>query len=121
MSYILVFLGGGVGSVVRYAISILINQHYSTQFPAATLVVNALSSFILGLLMSAMVVKPAITENYRLLLATGFCGGFSTFSAFAMDLSLLLKNGMYWFAIANMIISVIVCVFAFILGTWIRQ
>lgn len=90
---LLVFLGGGAGSVLRYSTSLLGEKFMTVSFPFATLMVNGAGCFTIGLL-SGILLKNNQTDA-RLLLITGFCGGFTTFSAFAQEnLNLIQTNQM---------------------------
>ena len=88
---LLVFLGGGAGSVLRYGISQFLNL--SGKIPYGTLTVNILGSLLIGFLIGLSLRENLLTSNTMLLLITGFCGGFTTFSAFSYENQLLLKNG----------------------------
>jgi CrcB protein len=88
---LLVFIGGGAGSVMRYSTSLLSEKFMTISFPLATLMVNGAGCFIIGLL-SGIFLKNNQTDT-KLLLITGFCGGFTTFSAFAQEnLNLIQTN-----------------------------
>ena len=91
-SFLLVFLGGGLGSGLRYLITIAMNQ-YSKVLPFGTFTVNMLGCFLTGLILGYAQKENTLTSNQTLLLATGFCGGFTTFSAFANENLELIKNG----------------------------
>lgn len=91
---LLVFVGGGFGSVVRYFISKWLNNIENT-IPYGTLTVNVMGSLLIGLVIGYFVEGSNMSEEQTLLLATGFCGGFTTFSAFAYEHHLFLKNGDY--------------------------
>lgn len=119
MAYILVFIGGGIGSIFRLFIGNYVQQWRPSQFPIATIIVNVLSAFILGLLLSWLATKPSGYNQYRLFFATGFCGGFSTFSMFTADLFNYIKNGFIWMAIINIIISVVACLLALWMGSFL--
>lgn len=115
MNYFLVFLGGGLGSITRFAISrMFISQ--PNQFPVATLVSNSASSFILGLLLGCFFYKQTPNEPVHLLIATGFCGGFSTFSAFSYETFMLINAGHYKTALANIFLNLMVCYLAVAAG-----
>lgn len=88
---ILVFIGGGFGSVLRFIISKYIN--HSGGFPVGTFVANVLGSLIIGLILGLALKQNSLTENQTLLLGTGFCGGFTTFSTFAYENQSFLRSG----------------------------
>ena len=94
LSWLIVFLGGGVGSCCRYTISKIINEQIETVFPWGTLTVNLLGCLVIGILISLIERFP--THPYwTLFLVTGFCGGFTTFSSFSLENNLLLRNQEY--------------------------
>ena len=88
---LLVFLGGGAGSVLRFLISKKLNE--ATVLPLGTLVVNIVGSLIIGYVLGLAYRQEVLSTNGVLLLATGFCGGFTTFSAFAYENQIFLKTG----------------------------
>lgn len=91
---ILVFLGGGAGSALRFIISRFLNP--STGIPYGTLIVNLLGSLLIGFLFGLSLKQNLLSPNSMLLLATGFCGGFTTFSAFSYENQVLIKNGEFF-------------------------
>ena len=91
-SFLLVFLGGGLGSALRYLVVSTMNQ-YSKVLPFGTFTVNMLGCLLIGLILGYAQKENTLTSNQTLLLATGFCGGFTTFSAFANENLELIKNG----------------------------
>jgi fluoride exporter len=115
MNYLIVFIGGGLGSVARYAAGKYIGIQAGNSLPFATITVNAISSFILGLLAVKIVQRPDDSSLW-LLIAVGFCGGFSTFSAFTLELFDFMKNGMVTLALINIAVSVSVCLLTIWLG-----
>lgn len=90
---LLIFLGGGAGSVARYAISRLLNP--VSGFPLGTFTVNMLGSVFIGFLLGLVLKQNMFSTNTTLLLVTGFCGGFTTFSAFAYENHVMLRTGDY--------------------------
>ena len=91
-SFLLVFLGGGLGSALRYLVASAMNQ-YSKVLPFGTFTVNILGCLFIGMILGYAQKENTLTSNQILLLATGFCGGFTTFSAFANENLELIKNG----------------------------
>ncbi len=88
---ILVFLGGGAGSMLRFLISKVLNNN--TVLPLGTLIVNVMGSLLIGLFLGMAYRNQSFSPNTLLFLATGFCGGFTTFSAFSYENQLFLKAG----------------------------
>lgn len=81
---LLVLIGGGTGSVLRYAVSLAIGRHGETGFPSATLSVNLSGCLLIGILAGLNTGQP-LNENLKLLLITGLLGGFTTFSAYSLE------------------------------------
>ena len=105
--WLAVFLGGGAGSIVRYAISQLFHRfEMKGAFPWATLSANLLATALLAWLIMRFEVNLPGKEQWRALLAIGFCGGFSTLSTFSMENFQLLRDGLLGFALLNIVISV---------------
>ncbi len=105
-----VFLGGGLGSIARYGISEVVKYNFKTVFPTATLCSNIISCVILGLAVGLFYDKIGANQTLRMLVIIGFCGGFSTFSSFSFETVELMRTGNIAIAIANILISVSVCV-----------
>jgi fluoride exporter len=114
MNWLLVFIGGGLGSLVRYAISLIFNK-LDNNFPLATLVSNVVACFIIGILVG-LTMKGQLPDQQRLLFVTGFCGGFSTFSTFSNETIQLWMNGNTTHAFLNIIFSLILCILATFIG-----
>jgi fluoride exporter len=106
-------LGGALGSMLRYAACLFFTTKY---FPAATLLVNILGSFIIGLVLALSVKDENFLNNWKLFLATGICGGFTTFSAFSAENVALLQNGKYLIALLYITLSIVLGIAAAWLG-----
>lgn len=107
-----VFIGGGIGSVLRYLIGIQFSKS-SLSLPVATLFANLISCFIFAVAIWAFNAKLQSNGNLKLFLLTGICGGLSTFSAFSYETFELLKQQNYLWASANILISLFLCVLIF--------
>lgn len=89
---VLVFIGGGTGSVLRYLIGKLLNNS-ETGIPYGTFAANVLGSLLIGIILGLAAKNESLSQSHTLLLATGFCGGFTTFSTFAYENHIFLKSG----------------------------
>ncbi len=99
-NFLIVGLGGGAGSMLRYAVQKIFNAQSAATFPAGTLLVNISGCFLIGIFWSLASRSLAWNEEMKLLLMTGFCGGFTTFSAFTLEgIGLLKENKMALFLI----------------------
>lgn len=110
LAYIAVFVGGGLGSLLRWKISSVIP--YSEGFPWATFIANVAASTILALAAIFFAKKPEAPSYQLLLVMTGFCGGFSTFSTFSLETFKLLDAGRWPLALLYISASIGVCVLA---------
>ena len=113
----LVFLGGGLVCVTRYMIAEFFTH---PSFPKGTLIANVISSLILGLLMG-LFMKEFIGNQSKLLLMTGFCGGFSTFSTYSLEVVQLYQTGATGAAILYSLGSVILGIISILIGLYAAQ
>ena len=99
-NFLIVGLGGGAGSMLRYAVQKIFNPQSAATFPTGTLLVNISGCFLIGILWGLASRSVTWNEEMKLLLMTGFCGGFTTFSAFTFEgIGLLKENKMALFLI----------------------
>ena len=94
-SLLLVGLGGFIGSLARYYTQVLFNKILPGNVPLGTLTANVLGCFIIGIIFALGLKQGTISAEWRLFIAIGFCGGFTTFSSFSLENILLLQSGQY--------------------------
>lgn len=93
---LLIGLGGFLGSISRYLTSVLCNSFFPLTFPLGTFVVNIMGCLVIGIVYGLSGRMDWMTPEWRLFLATGFCGGYTTFSSFTFENADLLQSGNYW-------------------------
>jgi fluoride exporter len=115
-----VALGGGIGALLRYqagrAITAWLGTANVATFPFATLAVNTIGSLLMGVLAGWLARDPATSEPARLLLGVGLLGGFTTFSAFSLELVMLIERGQFMLALLYVMLSVGLGVTGLVLG-----
>lgn len=116
-----VFIGGGLGSVARWYVSLKMNG-ISPVLPLGTLTVNLVGAFIIGLGIAIFSRMTHLDPVWKLLLTTGFCGGLTTFSTFSLELVYMLQDGRFAAALLNILLnlvgSVAMTLLAFMLVSW---
>lgn len=111
-----VALGAAAGGVSRFYLNTLIQQRAGADFPLGTLLINVTGSFLLGFILRYSLQSGAVSEEARLLLTTGFCGGYTTFSTFSYDTLMLIQDREYGRAGMYVGASVFVSLFAAFAG-----
>ncbi|WP_431190508.1 fluoride efflux transporter CrcB [Bauldia litoralis] len=119
--WLLVFIGGGLGAASRHGVNLVAMRAIGINFPWGTLIVNVAGSVLMGLIAGWLAFRAGAnwTQHARLLLTTGFLGGFTTFSAFSLDSALLWERGEPGLAAAYILANVILSIGGLLLGLWI--
>jgi CrcB protein len=96
MNNLLIFVGGGIGALARHLMGVAVSHHTSgSTFPWHTLSINLLGAFLIGALAEFLALRATGSEAMRFLVVTGFLGGFTTFSAFSLESTLMIERGDY--------------------------
>lgn len=128
LNIIAIFIGGGLGSITRYAVAQLLKSQ-SINFPYATICVNIIGSLILGFVIAVFWNKSQSTapvsaffhDSVKLAITVGFCGGLTTFSTFSWETFDMIKNGEFLLAAIYSLISVIICILAISFGVYLSK
>jgi CrcB protein len=121
VKYLLVALGGGVGSLARYVAGAAVMSRFGGRFPLGTLAINVTGSFLIGLFMTLLTERFAPHPNWRLLLVVGFLGGYTTFSSFEWETYSTVREGGAWLGLVNVVGSVTLGYLAVWLGAAIAR
>lgn len=116
MTFVWVGLGGALGAMARYGTGLLAGRLLGLTFPWGTLIVNVLGSFLMGFAAVWVARHMAAVEPARLFLMTGVLGGFTTFSAFSLDVFALWERGEVGLAASYVLASVVVALLALMAG-----
>lgn len=119
MGYLLVFLGGGLGAMLRHGINVATPRFLGYGFPWSTLLINITGSLVMGLVAGWFAFKGDAPQSWRLFLTTGILGGYTTFSAFSLDTALLYERGELGLAMAYVAGSVALSIAGLFAGLWI--
>jgi CrcB protein len=110
LNYLLVFIGGGLGSALRHTVNVVCARCAGPGFPFGTLTVNITGSIVMGLFAGYFAFKGDAAQSWRLFLMTGVLGGYTTFSAFSLDAMLLVERGQSALALAYVVGSVVLAI-----------
>jgi CrcB protein len=117
MPFLVVGVGGFIGSVLRFSLS-LVGQRFSVTFPHGTLWANLLGCFVLGAVAAVAARTEVLSPTMRLLLATGLCGGFTTMSTFTYEMFKFAQAAEYLYASGYFLLTIAGCAAMFCLGTF---
>jgi fluoride exporter len=118
---LIIGLGGFLGSVMRYITVRWVDGKLNALFPYGTLTVNIVGSFLVGVIYMAALRKAGLSENGRLFMGVGFCGGFTTFSAFALENFNLMQEKLLGTSILYISLSVVAGILALAAGVWVGR
>lgn len=121
MRFLVVALGGAAGAVARYAVVLIVATFWRRDFPLATLLINVSGSFVLGFFATVAAERTALDPMWRLLVATGFVGAYTTFSTFEYETQRLTESGALWWGALNIITSVAAGFAAVQLGVFLAR
>ena len=124
--YLLVMLGAALGGLARYAAGTAVLQRFAARFPEnvfplGTVVVNVTGCFLVGILMTLFIDRGDPSPNLRLVLVTGFLGGYTTFSSFAWESFEAIEKEQVWIGLANIALSVVLGYLAVWCGAWLAR
>jgi CrcB protein len=106
-NFLAVGAGGFLGAITRYAVGLWIGQRWGRSFPMGTFVINVSGSFIIGLVMTLFTERLMVNPQWRLLIAVGFLGAYTTFSTFELETGNLLRDSEWMLAAMNVVLSVL--------------
>lgn len=119
MNYLIVFLGAGLGGAMRHGVNVAALRLLGANFPWGTLAINVAGSFVMGLVAEYFALKIGLSPQWRLFLTTGILGGFTTFSAFSLDVALLYERGDVVAAGLYVLASVVLAVAGLFAGLYV--
>jgi CrcB protein len=121
LAYLLVTLGSAVGGLCRYLVAVLLNPRLSGSWPLATLLVNVLGCFVLSLVNETVLRGLPLRPSLRLLLTTGFCGGFTTYSTFNFEAVSLVEQRGWLSGIGYASTTIVLCLSAHVLASQLAR
>lgn len=118
---VLIFVGGGLGSVIRFLLGRWVTGLHQLNFPLGTLAVNVVACFVLGVVVGLADHKQLLSADSRIFWTVGFCGGFSTFSTFSYETMVLFHQPVVASGLLYVVASVALCLAATVLGVWVGR
>ncbi|APF02355.1 TPA: fluoride efflux transporter CrcB [Legionella pneumophila] len=119
--YLAVAIGGSLGAISRYLVTIMAQNTWGIKFPYGTLLVNTIGSFLAGFFLIVLTGRFSAEESFRLFLFTGFLGAFTTFSSFAAESLFMFEQG-YWFKlITNILVNNVGSLSMVFIGTLVAK
>jgi CrcB protein len=119
MGYVIVFLGGGLGAMLRHGVNLATARLLGSAFPWHTFFINITGSLVMGLIAGWFALKAGASQDWRLFLTTGILGGYTTFSAFSLDAALLYERGELGQAAFYVVGSVVLSIAGLFAGLWL--
>jgi len=120
MNLIYIVIGGGIGALLRYFTSQFVNNLYNKNFSLGTIFVNCIGALLIGFLINIFDLY-GINTKYKLLIITGFLGGYTTFSTYSIETVNYFINGNIKYGILNILLNNILCILFALLGLWLSK
>lgn len=121
MSFLVIGIGGFIGSNLRHLVSVLCVRLFGSGFPFGTFVVNAAGCFLLGFLLAFGAESAPVSERVKEFVATGFLGALTTFSTFSMESLTLFRDGAVLLALVNVCLNLVAGLLAAVGGVWLAR
>jgi CrcB protein len=120
MSLIYIVVGGGIGALLRYCTSQFVNNIYNKNFSLGTIFVNCIGALLIGFLINIFDLY-GINTKFKLLIITGFLGGYTTFSTYSLETVNYFINGNIKYGLLNILLNNVLCILFVLLGLWLNK